>query len=220
MERYLKIIKECPLFAEVSDTNLKELLKCLMASLREYDKNEFIFTTGDFASNVGIVLAGNVHILQEDYWGKRSILARISPGELFGEAFSCAETESLPVSAIAVENAVIMLIDYKRIITTCSAACSFHTTLITNMLKILARKNIMLTRKIEITSRKTTREKLLSYLSAQAVQSGKSRFYIPFNRQELADYLSVERSAMSAELSRMQEDGLIWTNKSEFELFS
>jgi len=147
MERYLKIIKECPLFAEVSDTNLKELLKCLMASLREYDKNEFIFTTGDFASNVGIVLAGNVHILQEDYWGKRSILARISPGELFGEAFSCAETESLPVSAIAVENAVIMLIDYKRIITTCSAACSFHTTLITNMLKILARKNIMLTRK-------------------------------------------------------------------------
>jgi len=218
MKKYLEIIKQCPLFAGIEETNLSALLDCLMAVRRSYQKSELVFSAGDAVRSVGMVLSGGVHILQEDYWGNRTILAHISPGELFGEAFSCAEIDSLPVSVIAVEKTEVLLIDFKRIIATGSSASVFHLVLIKNMLKLLAQKNIMLTQKMEIITHRTTRERLLTYLSAQAIKAGKNRFSIPFNRQQLADYLSVERSAMSAELSHMQADGLISTNRSEFEL--
>ena len=218
MEKYFEIIQKCMLFAEIEVSNMRPLLNCLTAAQHSYKKNEFVFSAGDSARSVGIVLSGSVHILQEDYWGNRTILAHIPPGGLFGEAFSCAEVNSLPVSVMATESSEILLIDYKRIITTCSSSCVFHAALIKNMLKLLAQKNIMLTQKMEIITHRTTRERLLAYLSAQAIKAGKSRFTIPFDRQQLADYLSVERSAMSAELSRMQADGLLRTNRSEFEL--
>ena len=218
MEKYLETIEQCPLFAGINDFDLKALLHCLVATQHSYKKGEYVFSAGDTVQSVGIVLSGGVHILQEDYWGNRTILANISPGGLFGEAFSCAEIDSLPMSVITVETTEVLLIDYKRIITTCSSSCVFHLALIKNMMKLLAQKNIMLTQKMEIVTHRTTRERLLAYLSAQAIKAGKNRFIIPFNRQQLADYLSVERSAMSAELSHMQVDGLIRTNRSEFEL--
>ena len=218
MEKYLEIIKQCPLFVGIEDSDLNALLGCLMAVRRSYKKNEFVFSVGDAVQSVGIVLSGGVHILQEDYWGNRTILVHIPPGGLFGEAFSCAEVDSLPVSVIAAEKLEVLLVDYKRIITTCSSSCVFHLALIKNMVKLLAQKNIMLTQKMEIVTHRTTRERLLGYLSSQAIKAGKSRFTIPFNRQQLADYLSVERSAMSTELSHMQSDGLIRTDRSNFEL--
>ena len=218
MEKYLEIIKQCPLFAGIEDAELKTLLDCLIAVRRAYKKNEFVFTAGDTVQSVGVVLSGGVHVLQEDYWGNRTIFAHISTGGLFGEAFSCAEINKLPVSVLAVEKTEILWVDYRRMTETCAASCVFHATLIKNMMKLLAQKNIILTQKMEIITRRTTRERLLTYLSAQAMQAGKSCFTIPFNRQQLADYLSVERSAMSAELSRMQADGLIRTNRSAFEL--
>ena len=218
MEKFIEIIKKCPLFAGVEDSDLRTILDCLIASRRSYRKNEFIFSEGDAVRSVGIVLSGGVHILQESYWGNRNILAHIPPGGLFGEAFSCAEIDSLPVSVIAIEITEVLLIDYRRIITTCSSSCVFHLVLIKNMLKLLGQKNILLTQKMEIVTRRTTRERLLAYLSVQAIRAGNNRFTIPFNRQQLADYLSVERSAMSAELSHMQSDGLISTKRSEFEL--
>lgn len=218
MEKYFEIVKQCSLFTEIDESDLRTLLDCLMAVPRSCRKNEFVFSAGDAISSVGIVMSGVVHVLQEDYWGNRTIIAHIPPGGLFGEAFSCAEIDSLPVSVIAVEKTEVLLIDYKRIVTTCSSSCVFHLALIKNMLKLLAQKNIMLTQKMEIVTRRTTRERLLAYLSVQAIKVGKNHFTVPFNRQQLADYLSVERSAMSAELSRMQADGLIRTNRSEFEL--
>ena len=218
MEKYFEVVKQCFLFDGIEDSNLRASLDCLMAVQRSYKKSEFVFSAGDAVKYVGVVLSGSVHILQEDYWGNRTILAHISPGGLFGEAFSCAEIDNLPVNVIAAEKSEILLIDYKRIISTCSSACVFHMALIKNMMKMLAQKNIMLTQKMEIITHRTTRERLLAYLSAQAIKAGKSRFTIPFNRQQLADYLSVERSAMSTELSHMQSDGLIRTDRSEFEL--
>ena len=218
MDKHSEIIEICPLFAGISASDLRALMGCLTAIRREYAKNDFVFSTGDDAEHVGIVLSGSVHVLQEDYWGNRVILAHIEPGGLFGEAFSCAEADSLPVSVLAAEKSEILLLDYKRIATTCSSSCSFHTALIKNMMKILARKNIMLTQKMEIITHRTTRARLMAYLSSQAVNACGNRFTIPFNRQQLADYLSVERSAMSAELSKMQAEGLIRTTRSEFEL--
>ncbi|GHV49629.1 Crp/Fnr family transcriptional regulator [Synergistales bacterium] len=173
---------------------------------------------GEDVTAIGIVLSGGVHVLQEDFWGSRAILSHVAPGELFAEAFSCAGVGSLPVSVITTEPSEILFLDYKRVATTCSSSCAFHTGLIKNMMQILAGGNVMLTQKIEHLTRHTTREKLLSYLSEQARQAGQSAFEVPFNRQELADYLSVDRSAMSSELCKMRDDGILRFCKNHFEL--
>jgi len=211
-------LRDCPLFAGISRSHTKKLLGCLSAVRKRFEKNSFIFAAGEPAEHVGIALAGAVHILREDFWGKRKILTRIEPGGLFGEAFACAGVKSLPVSAAAAEDCEVMLLNSGRLISPCASACAFHTVLINNLMLIMAEKNIALTRKLEHVTQPTTREKLLSYLSEQARIKGSAAFEIPFGREELADYLSVERSAMSAELSRMRGDGLINYKKGHFEL--
>lgn len=218
MKKYIDIIKQCPLCTGIEEKDLHTLLKCLSATQKHYDKNEFVFSAGDTITTIGIVLCGSVHIIQEDFWGNRTILSEIERGHLFGEAFSCAGKEKIPVSVVASTPTDIMMIDYRKIITTCSSSCVFHTNLIKNMIRILASKNVMLTQKIEFLTQRSTRDKLLAYLSAQAQKLGKSKFEIPFNRQELADYLSVDRSAMSNELSKMRDEGILIYEKNRFEL--
>lgn len=159
-----------------------------------------------------------MHVIREDFWGKRKIVSRIDPGGLFGEAFACAGTESLPVSVMAAEDSEVLFINCRRITTPCEQVCSFHIDLSRNLALLLAEKNIALIQKMEYITQPTTREKLLAYLSEQARLAGEKTFEIPFNREELADYLSVERSAMSAELSKMRKDGLIIFRKNRFEL--
>ncbi len=215
----LDIIKTCPLFSGIADAELAALLGCLAITAKNCAKDDFVFTTGERSGPMGLVLSGSVHIVQEDFWGRRTILTRIVPGELFGEAFACAGLERLPVSALAAEAAEIILFDYRKIASPCARACACHSGLINNMLRILARKNVFLVQKIEHLSRRSTREKLLAYLSARARETGQSNFAIPFNRQELADYLAVDRSAMSSELSRMREEGILEFKRNEFELF-
>ncbi|MDL2233316.1 Crp/Fnr family transcriptional regulator [Ruminococcaceae bacterium OttesenSCG-928-L11] len=218
MHSFFETIKKCPLFADIQDSDLESLLRCLAATRHTYSRDAFVFHADDAVESVGVVLAGSVHILQEDFWGNRTILAHGGEGDLFGEAFSCAGAERLPVSVMAVEPAEILLINYRKIITTCPNSCGFHVTLIRNMLHILARKNMMLTQKLEVLSMRTTRDKLLAYLSARAVAEQSNRIVIPFSRQELADYLCVDRSALSRELGKMQREGLLRYDKSRFEL--
>lgn len=218
MQNHLPALKKCRLFIDLSDFEILTLLKCLNAQITVYRKDSFIFQAGDKPEHVGIVLEGCVHIVQEDYWGNRIILNAAEEGHLFGEAFSCALAENFPVSAVASEKTTVMLIDYRKIITTCSATCSFHAGLIQNMLRILADKNILLTRKIEHISKKKIWEKVLSYLSEQALQAGSNSFAIPFNRQELADYLAVERSALSKTLCKMRDDEMLTFHKNKFVL--
>jgi CRP-like cAMP-binding protein len=220
MVKYLSALKSCPLFSDITEKELDSMLSCLDAIEKTYEKNAFIFLAGQPAQAVGIVLTGSVTIQHEDFWGNRAILMRLGPGEMFAEAFSCAGSKNLPVSAEAAEKTTIMLMDCRRIITTCSSACVFHTLLIRNLLNVLAQKNILLTRKIEHLTKHSTREKLLSYLSAQAQLAGAGRFDIPFNRQELADYLSVDRSAMSSELGKMRDEGLLSFERNHFELYA
>ena len=166
----------------------------------------------------GMVETGKLQIIKEDYWGNRSIIETAGPGDVFGEAFSCAEIVPVPVSVVAAEQTRVLLFDYQKLLTTCSSSCEFHTRVIKNMIRILAEKNIMLMQKMEHITKRSTREKLLSYLSTQAFIKKSSSFDIPFNRQELADYLSVDRSAMSAELSRMRDEGMIRFKKNHFTL--
>ena len=167
MKNKLSTLKKSPLFNQIAEIELETMLTCLSVQEKTFPKNTFIFTTEDKVSTVGIVLTGSVHIIKEDFWGNRTIIAKIEAGDIFAETFSCAQVKRLPISVMAAEKSGIMFIDYKKIISTCSSACIFHTRLIQNMLTIIANKNIMLTQKIEYMSKRTTREKLLSYLSEQ-----------------------------------------------------
>lgn len=214
-----QLIGSSALFTGIRNEDLAILLDCLSAKSKIYQKNEFIFNHGDRVSFIGMVLSGTVQIIKENYWGSRSILNQAGPGELFGEAFSCAGVPTLEVSALAAQASEILFIDYKRIITTCPSSCGFHMQMIQNMIQILALKNILLTQKIGHISMRSIREKLLSYLSAQALKAESSQFAIPFNRQELADYLSVDRSALSGELARMKKEGILDYRKNEFKLY-
>lgn len=218
MNRYLPIISRSPLFKGIRDTETEAMLSCLNAQTRTYAKGDYLFRVGETTTTMGMVLDGSIRLEKEDYWGNRSILASLGAGQSFAEVYACEPGLALDVNVIAAQSTTVLFMDIQRITTTCTSACEFHTRLIRNLLAVIARRTHVLTRKIEHTSKRTTREKLLSYLSEQAEQAKSNRFSIPFNRQELADYLSVDRSAMSAELSRMQADGIIAYEKNRFEI--
>ncbi|HHV29500.1 Crp/Fnr family transcriptional regulator [Acetivibrio mesophilus] len=218
MKKYLEILKKVNLFKGIEESNLLSLMSCLSGKLMHYEKNQTVFMSGETINSFGIVLSGQVQIVQEDYYGNRSILANIGVGNLFAESFACAQIEMLPVSVIATTESELLFIDCRKIANPCATACSFHSQLIQNLLHITAMKNISLTQKIEFISKRTTREKLIAYLSAEAQKAGSNCFCIPFSRQELADYLSVDRSAMSAELSKLRNEGILKYKKNNFEL--
>ncbi|GHU94958.1 cyclic nucleotide-binding protein [Clostridia bacterium] len=192
------------------------MLSCLGARSRNYAKDETVYFEGDVVTEIGLVVSGRLHLIKNDIWGNTSIMAEIAPPEMFAEAVVCSGGGRVPVSVIAKEESDILFIDYKRIVTSCSSACAFHSKLIRNMISILAQKNITLSAKIEHISKRSTKEKLLSYLAEQARQKNSRAFDIPFNRQELADYLSVERSALSAEMSKLKSEGVIDYRKNHF----
>jgi len=164
------------------------------------------------------MLSGSAQIVRVDYYGNRSIVSGIEAAEVFGEAFACAEVGSLPVSVTAAEPCEVMFIDCRHILHTCSNNCGFHQKLIYNLMKCLANKSIMFHQRLEITSRRTTRDKLMAYLAYQARRAGSSTFDIPFDRQELADYLEVDRSGLSAEISKLRAEGVLRSTKKRFEL--
>ncbi|MDR2180334.1 MAG: Crp/Fnr family transcriptional regulator [Synergistaceae bacterium] len=218
MDSVFPILRSCPLFFGIEESGLGTLFACLSAVRRRFEKNGFVFAADERADFMGIVLSGAVHVLREDFWGNREILTRVEPGGLFAEAFACADVEKLPVSVMAAEESEILFVNSRRILMLCPSACGFHGVLIRNLARTLAEKNVMLTQKLEHVTRRTTREKLLSYLSGQAKRAGGNIFDIPFSRQELADYLSVDRSALSAELSRMRNEDLLRWHRNHFEL--
>lgn len=218
MKKYAGILRECELFRQIEEVRLMAMLRCLGAQVREVGKNQMIFREGDPAKYVGIVLSGSAQVVLDDYYGNRSIVANIEPAQLFAESFSCAETEVLPISVEASSDSEIMLIDCRRILTLCSNTCEFHHQLVKNLLRVVSVKNLMLNQKIEFTSKRTTREKLMAYLLFQAKKNGSSSFTIPYDRQALADYLGVERSAMSAELGKLRREGVLECRKNAFVL--
>ena len=215
MEKHLGILRKCPLFETIGDSELLRMLVCLGAKIKTYDKNSTIFDVGSSIKHIGIVLSGLAQIIQIDYCGNRSILSNVAPSEIFGEAFACAES-TLPVSIVESEPCEIMLIECSHITHTCENGCGFHNQLIYNLMKDLAKKNVTSYQKIEVTSKRRTREKLLTYLAICARENGKSSFYIPFDRQELADYLEVERSGLSSEIAKMQREGILKSRKNHF----
>lgn len=218
MKSYEEILTKIPLFEGISREDLQTMLQCLKVQKKSYRKGEMIFREGDSADMVGVVLKGCVQIVRDDYYGNRSILATITPPQMFGEAFSCSSVKFFPVGVYAREDTTVMLLDCRRILGICSNGCAFHSTLIRNLLRNVAEKNLLLNQKIELTSKKTTKEKLMAYLLLQAKEHGSNSFTIPCDRQSLADYLGVERSAMSAEIGKLRDEGYIEVDRRYFRI--
>ena len=216
-QQHLNILQNCPLFADVASDDLDAVLNCLQARIIRVSRGQTVFQEGEPAENVGIVLSGWVQMVRDDYFGNHSIIGRAEPSQLFGEAFACAGNEML-VSVVAAADGEIMLADCRKVLTLCKNSCTFHNQIIYNLLQIVARKNLLLSQKLEILSRRSTREKLMQYLLQEAKNAGSDEFSIPYDRQGLADFLGVERSALSAEISRMRADGLIECRKNWFRL--
>lgn len=218
MKKYIDILRKCALFNRIEDENLIKMLNCLGARVEFFDKKYTIFAEGNSAKYIGIMLSGSAQTVQVDYFGNRSILSDITPPEVFGEAFACAEVGAIPVAVIANEPCEVMLIDCSHILHSCSNNCGFHQQLIFNLMKDLAVKTIAFHQRIEITSKRSTREKLLAYLTYQAKKSGSNSFDIPFDRQELADYLEVDRSGLSNEISKLRSEGVLQSHRKHFVL--
>ena len=218
MKKYLPILQNCLLFQGIDEEHLLKMLPCRDAKVISFDKKYTVFAEGSPARYVGILLSGALQIVQIDYYGNRSILSNVKPSEVFGEEFACADLPSLPVSVIASEPSEVMLIECSRILHTCSNNCGFHQQLIFNMMKNLANKTIRFHQKIEVVSQRSTRDKLLTYLSQEAKKKDSNSFEIPYDRQELADYLEIERSGLSVEISKLKKEGIIESHKKHFEL--
>ena len=218
MKNFLPLISQSPLFANVSPDALPAMLNCIHAHRKNLAKGQFISPPKENISELALVLTGSVILSNEDFFGNKNVLDKILPGELCGEAYAALNLAP-QMSVQAGEESEILLIPIKKLTTVCTNACNNHAVLIQNLLKILANRNQQLVTKFSHISKRSTREKLLSYLYLQSRLQGSNTFTIPFNRQELADYLFVERSAMSHELSKLRDEGLLDYHRSSFKLF-
>lgn len=218
MKEYISILKRSQLFSGLGEDEISGMLSCLDARLRKYKKGEYALRQGEHVNDIMLLVEGGLIIQKDDYWGNRSILGHIAPGDMFGEAYIAPQSGPMLNDVVAVENSAVIFFDLRRVISTCSNACRFHAMVVQNMFYAISEKNRNLVQKLGHMSKRSTREKLISYLSEQARRNNSPDFSIPFNRQQLADFLSVDRSAMSNELCRMRDEGMLKFERSHFTL--
>ena len=218
MKNFLSVIRSSKLFFGVPDEELGDVLSCLNTKKQSFPKDAFLLRAGDTTESIGVVLSGSVLIIQEDVWGNRNIISKAEAGQTFAAAYACAPGSVLDVSVSAETPVTVMFLNVKRILNVCSSACTHHSRIIRNLLGELAEKNLRFAEKLTHMGQRTTRTKLMSYLSAEARRLGKYEFDIPFSRQQLADYLAVERSGLSVEIGKMHREGLLDFHKNHFVL--
>lgn len=216
MKKYIEILKRTQLFSGVSDTEISAMLNCLQAKLLTFQKGDYVFRERERIDNITVLVKGKLLVQHDDFWGNRNIVNVIRVGEMFGEAYVAPESGSLLNDVIAEEDSAVIFFDVRRILTVCSTACRFHSMVIQNLFFAISEKNRKLVQKIGHMSKRSTRAKLLSYLSEEAKRQNSSHFTIPFTRQQLADFLCVDRSAMSNELCKMRDEGLLQFAKNQF----
>lgn len=216
MKDFLPVIRSSSLFSGISEEELTAMLSCLNTREESFPKDTFLLRAGDTAESIGLVLSGSVLVVQEDIWGNRNILSKAGPGQTFAAAYACAPGSLLNVSVLAETPVTAMFLNVKRVLNVCPSACEHHSRIIRNLLGELAEKNLRFGEKLTHMGQRTTRAKLMSYFSAEAQWLGTYEFDIPFSRQQLADYLAVERSGLSQELGKMRREGLLDFHKSHF----
>ncbi len=218
MKKYIPILKKTQLFSGASDEDIEAMLGCLQAKLCTYEKGEYVLREGERVERLMMLVKGELHIQRDDYWGNRSIISMVGVGEMFGEAYAAPESGPLMNDVLAVEDSAVIFLDIGKLLTVCPNGCKFHAMAVKNLFFAISEKNRKLVRKLGYMSRRTTREKLIAYLSEEAKRQNSGSFSIPFNRQQLADFLSVDRSAMSNELCKLRDEGLIEFEKNRFRL--
>ncbi len=218
MEKYLPILRNSPFFKGLTDNEILSVLHCVEAAIVSKERDSYIFRAADTTEVMGLVVSGCVLVIQEDLWGHRNILAKCRVGDFFGETYAANPGAVLNISVVADEDCEIIFLNTRRMLVTCPTACGHHQKLIRNLVSVLADKILILNDKITHVGKRTTRDKLLSYLSAESIRHSSLSFDIPFDRQQLADYLCIDRAAMSTEISKLQKEGLIKTNRNHFEL--
>ncbi|MCD7954744.1 MAG: Crp/Fnr family transcriptional regulator [Lachnospiraceae bacterium] len=218
MKRFIPVLKRTQLFSGVSENEISSMLTCLNVTLKTYKKGEYVFREGEHLSDIAVLVEGQLHIQRDDYWGNSNIISIVNVGEMFGEAYVTPNSGAMLNNVIAIADSAVLFFDAKRIITTCPSACRFHSMVVQNLFYAISDKNRKLVQKLSHMSNRSTREKLMSYLSEESSRQNSSTFIIPFNRQQLADFLSVDRSAMSKELCKMRDDGIIRFEKNQFTL--
>ncbi len=214
----LSVLAQSALFQNIGPAETADMLKCLGGAVSRYEDGQAIFREGDEADRLGIVLSGGAQVTRTDFNGTRSVLTEVGPGEMFAEAFAFAGVGHIGVDVTAVGDTEVLLLNAQRLAHTCGNACAFHNSLILNLLGVMASKNLTMNRKLQITSRRTTREKLLTYLEMQARQAGSATFDIPFDRQALADFLEVDRSGLSSEIGKLRREGVLKSERNRFTL--
>lgn len=207
-----------PLFQGIKPEDMGPMLSCIGYHVSSYSKGEIIALEGDNLKHIGILLSGAVDMIKEDFWGNKTVLLRLRKDEMFGETFACGEDNQSTVSFLAYEDTRILFMPFSRVMHSCTMACEFHHKLVENMVHIIAKKNRDLMRKVEAVSKRSIRKKLLAYLSIQAQTRKSPYFEIPLGRLELAEYLCVDRSALTRELAKMKEEGLIDFDKNFFRM--
>ena len=218
MKKYIETLKRIQLFSGVSKLEISAMLNCLEARLHTFSKGDYVFREGEHIDCITVLVEGKLLIQHNDFWGNRNIVNIIRVGEVFGEAYVAPESGTLLNDVIAEEESIVIFFDIKKILTMCPSACRFHSIVVQNLFFSISEKNRKLVQKIGHMSKRSTRSKLLSYLSEEAKRHNNSQFTIPFTRQQLADFLCVDRSAMSNELCKMRDEGLLQFNKNEFTL--
>ncbi len=218
MKEFFSVIRSSQLFSGISEDELEAMLNCLDTRKTSFPKDTFLLRVGDTAESIGFVLSGSVLVIQEDIWGNRNILSKAGAGQTFAAAYACAPGSVLNVSVVAETAVTVMFLNVKRVLDICPSACAHHSRIIRNLIGELAAKNLRFGEKLTHMGQRTTRAKLMSYFSAEAQRLGSYEFDIPFSRQQLADYLAVERSGLSLELGKMKNDGLLEFHKNHFVL--
>lgn len=218
MKEYIPILSKTKLFLNMPEEDIIAMLGCLQARKKSFKKGEYVLRQGDHINDITVLVEGHLHVQRDDYWGNRSIISTLGVGEIFGEAYVGPDSGVLLNDVVAVEDSVVIFFDVFRLINVCSSACRFHSMVVQNLFLAISEKNRQLLQKLGHMSKRSTREKLISYLSEEAKKQKSGTIILPFNRQQLADFLSVDRSAMSSELGKMRGEGLIVFEKNKFTL--
>ena len=220
MKKYLPVLRQAEFFHDLSDADILTVLGCVDAQILKKQAGDYILHAGDTTVYMGLILTGSVLIVQEDLWGHRNVMAKSTVGDFFAEPFAATPNTPLNINVIANEDCTLLMLNTRRLLTVCPSACDHHNKIVRNLVSVLANRILLFNDKITHMSKRTIREKLLSYLSNESIRQGSLSFDIPFDRQQLADFLCVERSAMSAELSKLKTEGILDTNKTHFILHS
>ncbi len=219
MNDYTNVLNRSMLFKDISDDEKAAILGCLTYQIKEFRQGHVIALEGNEIRYFGLILEGSIDMIKEDVWGNRTLITRMSEGELFGETFACGIEQQSVVTFTAVGNVTVMMLPFMQVIHTCSNSCSFHEKLIRNLVHTIAMKNKSLMQKVEIITKKNLREKILAYLSIQAQMQNTRYFQIPLKRGELAQYLCADRSALTRELTQMREEHIIDFDRNTFRIY-